>query len=121
MVVKMKLFNLVLSALIFISLSVSAKSITVYGGIYDCKSWIELSRKENIEKDQLVKNAINGIQSHWLAGYMTAFNQVTGEDNFPMISVSTAKDFISDYCAKNISKEVVDGLLLLKVKLKKLD
>ncbi|ELJ5835522.1 TPA: hypothetical protein ACIR6Q_004836 [Enterobacter kobei] len=115
----MKLFNFSLLVLIITTFSVSAKSITVYGGLYDCKSWVELSNQGNIEKDQVVKNTINGIQSHWLAGYMTAFNQVTGEDNFPVITIATAKDFISDYCTKNISKEVIDGLLVMREKLKK--
>ena len=115
----MRLFNFALLSIFIATFSVGAKNITVYGGIYDCKSWVELSNKGKNEKNQLVKNTINGIQSHWLAGYMTAFNQVTGEDNFPIISVSTAKDFINDYCEKNISKEVVDGLLVMRAKLKK--
>lgn len=114
----MKLFKLASLFISAISLSVSASSITVYGGIYDCKSWMELSEKENNEKEQVIKNTMSMIQSSWLAGYMTALNQLTGEDNFPIISLSTTKEFISDFCTKNNSKEIVDGLFLLRKKLK---
>ncbi|CQI91509.1 hypothetical protein [Yersinia rohdei] len=115
----MKSFNLFLFFLIMTSFSVSSKNVTVYGGLYDCKLWTELTQKENEEKDQIIKNMINGRKSFWLAGYMTAFNQITGEDNFPMMSISISKEFIDDYCMKNISKDVIDGLLEMSKKIKK--
>ncbi|HDL6911790.1 TPA: hypothetical protein PXL97_000033 [Yersinia enterocolitica] len=113
----MKSFNLILFFLITTSFSVSSKGVAVYGGLYDCKSWIEQTKKENEEKEQIIKSMINGRQLFWLAGYMTAFNQITGEDNFPTISISISKEFIDDYCTKNISKDVVDGLLAMSKKL----
>lgn len=115
----MRYFNSALLSLMIFNFSVNAGTITLYGGLYDCKSWMNMTHKYENEKDQLVKSAISGMQVHWLAGYMTAFNVVTGEDNFPMTSVSTANDFINDYCTKKNSSDVVDGLLLMKKKLKK--
>ncbi|ATA22837.1 hypothetical protein AWC36_01195 [Brenneria goodwinii] len=114
----MKLFNFFLIMFTSISFSVTANTITLYGGYYSCDLWNSSQEKQKKEENEIIKSAFEGFQIQWLAGYMTAFNQITGEDNFPVISTITARDFVSDYCIKNKSKDLFDGLLLLRKKLK---
>ncbi len=92
--------------------SINAKDSTVilYGSYYACQKWNEVFDG---------KNPLSEIApTSWLAGYMTALNEITSRNNFFDINAGIASEYIQKYCKENPKNEVIEGLLEM---IKKLD
>ncbi|MBN3160184.1 hypothetical protein [Pectobacterium brasiliense] len=81
--------------------------ITVYGGYNNCLQWNEIS-------PHAVDSVLEIVSSAWLTGYLTAYNAVTEEDNFPGIDIATVKEFIIKHCQENPKSDVIYGIEKIK-------
>lgn len=97
--------------------SATAKTVTItlYGGTISCEKW------NSVSEDNITKNIAKVSKSAWVAGYMTGINVASSNNNFKKISVITAGDYITDFCRKNPSSDIVDAMDSLQENLLKLN
>lgn len=86
-------------------------SITIYGGPGQCETW------NKVNDSGFSKSLNDGFNGSWIAGYMSGTNAAKQQDIFDKISVTTAIDFISNYCKSHPSKSASDGMDILIDKL----
>ncbi|MDA5483194.1 hypothetical protein PGS49_21495 [Yersinia intermedia] len=114
----MNLFKLFLFTLLFTTFN--ASSYTVFSSYGSCKVWNQYIKNENNDKDSLYSsNLFTSSLMGWLAGFATAVNMSTGEENFPNIDLETMKEYIVSYCEKNPTGDAYDAVFEIRKKLKK--
>lgn len=96
----MNIFKASLFILFFVAFN--ASSYTVFSSYGSCKVWNEYTKNERDDKDSLLPSSLwTSTLMGWLAGFTTAVNMSTGEENFPNIDLATMKEYIVNYCEKN--------------------
>ncbi|WP_312624618.1 hypothetical protein [Scandinavium sp.] len=114
----MNVYKLLLLSLILVTFN--ANSYTVFSSYGSCKIWNEYFKKESDDKDGLYQSGLlTSTLMGWLAGFTTAVNMSTGEENFPNIDLSTMKEYILNYCKKNPTGDAYDAVFEIRKKLNK--
>lgn len=97
--------------------SATAKTVTItlYGGAISCEKW------NSVSEDNITKNIAEGYKNAWVAGYMTGVNVASSNNNFKKISVITVRDYITNFCSKSPSSDIIDAMDSLQENLLKLN
>lgn len=103
----MLLFNKYFYFMVFFSsllLSFGVRSeYMIYGAYYVCSEW----NKEEVNDS--TSSISDNMKTLWLAGYMSAINQLSGRENFPNINAGIASEYIRLYC-----KKILKNILLME-------
>lgn len=114
----MNIFKASLFILFFVAFN--ASSYTVFSSYGSCKVWNEYTKNERDDKDSLLPSSLwTSNLMGWLAGFTTAVNISTGEENFPNTDLATMKEYIVNYCEKKPTGNAYDAVFEIRRKLKK--
>ncbi|MBN3133153.1 hypothetical protein H4F52_15600 [Pectobacterium brasiliense] len=105
--------------IIFFSSHLYATEIIFYGSYYECQKWVDMQEEIASEKQLIVKNMIINNSKAWLAGYMSAFNELTETNPKYSVRLTTLYDYVIMYCHKNTSHYLSDAVISMTKQLKK--
>jgi hypothetical protein len=107
--IKKKSILLFLIFFSFFSFGKDDGSVVLYASYYDCAKW-------NDEPDNPL-SVKNFSSVFWLAGYMSAMNQMANKNLFDNVGATVAGEYIKDYCKRHPEEDVANGIIEMIAKI----
>jgi len=109
----MKLNKIIFIVTALLCLTNNAHAYKVFSSYGSCKTWNDF-----VEKDESnVYGDYGHVLSAWLAGFVSALNMATGEENFKDLDLATIEEYVKSYCVRNPKKDAYDAVLEVRKKI----
>ena len=114
----MNTFKLLMFTCLLVTFNTHAYVVfSTYGS---CKTWNKYVQNEIRDKDNpYLSDSWTSSLVSWLAGFTSAINMSTGEENFPDTDLETIKEYVINYCEKNPTGTAYDAVVEIITKLMK--